>query len=218
MNNIDYIIIAILLIFLLMGYYKGLVSVVVGMFGFLASIFLSYKLFPVMSNFLISNFSLDVKINTWILEKIPKIAEHMLLNSEQYKNLSEETKTFLTNNPDVISEYVANMDLTILDALSLKIINFISIILLFVFFKIIFKLLGRLLNRIMKLPILNEINKACGAILGGIYGVIIVYVMIFVISFLPFKELQNDTKNSIIGSKIDNIVPKASLTVLEQIY
>jgi uncharacterized membrane protein required for colicin V production len=214
MNNIDYIIILILALFMITGYFRGLVCSVLKIIEYFLSIFLALKFSPVLSNFLIEKFSLDAKINQWLISKIPKIAEYVFFNSEQYANLPESSKQIFAQNPNMIAAQAANMNLDILNPIVVQIINIICIVILFIILKILFRIIANILNRFTKLPILNEVNKIGGVTFGFAEGVLIICLLILIVNILPFTAIKEGVANSIIGSKVNMFIPNLTSFVL----
>lgn len=214
MNNIDYIIILILALFMITGYFRGLVCSVLRIIEYFLSIFLALKFSPVLSGFLIEKFSLDIKINEWLISKIPQIAKYVFFNSEQYVNLPESSKQIFAENPNIIATRVANMDLNILNPIVVQVINVICIVTLFIILKILFRIIANILNRFTKLPILNEINKIGGVTFGFAEGILVICLLIAITNILPFAAIKEGMTNSVIGSKISTFIPNLTSFVL----
>ena len=149
MNKFDLGILLIILIFMLLGYYRGLVKSILSVAQYFVVIILSLFLAPVVSEILIDNFNLDLIIIEWI---------------ENNENLFLDTLSII--NEEILQGIVG------------RIINVIAIIILFIVLKIVCALIIVVLNKVADLPILSTANKLGGLILGAVNGILIVYLLI----------------------------------------
>jgi len=213
MNNIDLIIILIILIFMLIGSLRGFISTVIGLVEYVLSIFLAYKLSPIFAKFMIEKWAVDEKISSAIYSFIPKMAERVLENSDEYKDVM----TMSGQDIESISETLANTELPFIDTIVDKIIQIFAIIILFIVFKFIFRLASFILNRIAKLPVLKEFNKIGGMVVGFIEGVVVSLLIIVITSLLPNENLQNDLANSFLGNKVSQVIINKAVSSVSNI-
>lgn len=202
MNNIDWSIILIILIFMLLGSLKGFVNSVIGLVEYFFSIFLAYKLSPFFASFIVEKWGIDEKISSVINSLIPNVAEQMINNSEKYSQMLEASGQTMEN----VKMSLSNMEIPFIDTITDRIIQLLSIIILFIIIKLLFGIVRFVLNKLAMLPVLKTFNKVSGMFIGFIEGVIISVVIVVVISLFPNEELQNELDNSLIGNKVSEVV------------
>ncbi|WP_058486676.1 CvpA family protein [Defluviitalea phaphyphila] len=192
MNAADIIIILILIINGFIAYKRGFVLSFFKLISSILSIFLAYRIYPVVSSFLRNSTPLFENIKNKIgltltienadnmgtlsgqIETInnlnlPKFLKSALIennNTEVYKILNVD------NLKDYIAGYIANIC-----------INIISMILVLIIVTIGLKIIINILDILAKLPIINSVNRLFGFIFGLIMGVLHIWV-IFVILFM----------------------------------
>lgn len=191
MNRVDLIIFLIILIFMLFGYWKGLVKSVLSVVQYFAVVFLSISLAPELAKILIEKFNLDLIIVEWA-----------------------------KNNENLFSNTISIIGDEFLKNISGRIINVLAVILLFIALKIVFSLLILILNKIANLPILSVANKMGGLVLGVMNGILIAYLLIVLINWLPFENLSSirgEIRSSFIGPNISLWVPEVAAEVISMV-
>jgi len=202
MNYIDLVIILIILIFMLMGSLKGFISSVIGLVEYILSIFLAYKLSPLFAKFMVDKWAVDEKISSAIHSLIPKIAENIIGNSDDYKSVLDASG----QNIESVKDALSNVELPFLDVIADKIIQILAMIILFFILKFIFRILSRVLNLIARLPVLKEFNKIGGIVIGFVEGAILAVIVVLGISLWPNEDLQGELSNSFIGNKVSQVI------------
>lgn len=191
MNKFDFIILLIILIFMLCGYYKGLVKSILSVVQYFAVLFLSIALAPFVSKVLISRFNLDIVIVDWV-----------------------------KNNGNLFSDTISIISDEIIQNIVGRIINILAVVILFILLKLMFSFVVAILNKIANLPIIGLVNKLGGLILGMLNGILTVYLLVLIIDWLPFENLT-DVKvglgNSILGSKIIVWIPEVATEVVAMV-
>lgn len=184
MNKIDVIILIIIGLFTVIGYYRGLLGAAFSLVQYIAVIYFAILLTPIMSQLLISIFKLDVVI-----------------------------LDFVHNNPGIFGNITSLLEEEIINNLVFRIINVISIILLFILLKLLFSIIFSILKNIAKLPIINEVNKIGGIILGIIEGVAVAYLLMILVNWIPISAVETfkeEIPNSKLGNIINSFVPSAT--------
>lgn len=184
MNKIDIIILVIIGIFTIIGYYRGLLGTAFSLVQYVAVIYFAILLTPIMSQFLITTFKLDIVI-----------------------------LDFIHSNPGIFENIVLMLDEEIINGFVFRIINVISIILLFVLLKLLFSIIFSILKNITKLPIINEVNKIGGIVVGVVEGIVIAYLLILLVNWLPIssvKPIKDELPNSRLGNIVNSFVPSAT--------
>jgi len=188
LNKFDIIILAVVLLFMAIGYYRGLIRSVLSLVQYFAVTVLAIYFAPVFSKVLIEKFNLDLLIIDWA-----------------------------KNNIDLFANTIGIMSEEILKNITGRIINVLSIIILFIVLKLIFTFIIAILSKIGDLPIINVVNKLGGLIFGIITGILMVYLVIIIINWLPLAsldEIKIGLNQSILGSIISGMVPDVTSEVI----
>ncbi len=180
---IDLVIIAIIALCVLIGYYKGLTGSLLKIVSFVLALVIAFILFKPVSNFIIDKTDWDENLEQAIRQSILK-------NEEEPK---EETKK--ENMPDVITDYINNavekagneaktaiVDSTARDV-SVMIINIAVAIALFIVSKILLLLVKGLADLLTKLPVIKQFDKLGGIVFGILQSLVIIYIALAIISF-----------------------------------
>ena len=191
MNKVDLIILGIILVFMLIGYKKGLIKVILNLIQYIIVLGLSVFFAPAFSKFLIENFNLDIKI----------------LN-------------LVTNNIGLFTDGVTIISNEILKNIVGRIINILAIVILFVALKIVFGIILMILNKVANLPILSVVNRVGGLLLGALEGVLIVYIFTLIINWFPISTenmVINSINDSFMVSTISYLVPEVATEVINMV-
>ena len=180
---IDLVIVAIIAICVLVGYYKGLTGSLLKIVSFVLALIIAFVLFKPVSNFIIDKTDWD--------ENLEQAIRQSILKDEEKTN--DETQK--ENMPEVITDYINNavekagkdaktaiVDSTARDV-SVMIINIAVAIALFIISKIILLLIKGLANLLTKLPVIKQFDKAGGIIFGILQSLVIIYIALAIISF-----------------------------------
>lgn len=189
---IDCLILAIIALFVFIGYKQGLVKLALKILTFLIAIIISMFLYKTIANFVICNTNIDENIQTAMIEKILPEGQN-----EEYIISKEISMTI----PIIDS---ANKTITqMIDGLADKIIEVGTFFILFILLKIILMFVTILSTLITKLPIIKQLDKTGGVIYGLIKGLFIVCFIFAIISLisplLPISYI-NIIKNTFIGN------------------
>lgn len=188
MSRIDIVILIIVGIFTIIGYYRGILGTAFSLVQYVAVIYFAVLLTPVFSQFLISTFKLDIVI-----------------------------LDFVYSNPGICESILPLLEEEVINSIVFRIINVISIILLFILLKLLFSIIFSILNKITKLPIINEVNKLGGIIIGLVEGIAITYLLMIIINWLPFSNLDT-IKAELPESKLGNVINSFVPNVTDEIF
>ena len=205
---IDLVIIAIIALCVLIGYWKGLTGSLLKIVSFVLALVIAFILFKPVSNFVIDKTDWDENLEQAIRQSILK-------NEETPKEENEKE-----NMPDVITDYINNavekagneaktaiVDSTARDV-SVMIINVAVAIALFIVSKIILLLVKGLANLLTRLPVIKQFDKLGGIIFGILQSLVIIYIGLAIISFA--SPMMSETgiieglQKSYIGSAMYN--------------
>ena len=201
----DIIILGIIALCTLIGYKQGLVKSAIKILSFFIAIAVALVLYKPVTNLIINNTPMDDNIKNTIIEKIkPDGIEK-----------DEEIKVEDSNVLSIIGNATSTTIETIADAFTIKIIETVTLLLIYVFVKIALKFVSALTDLITKLPLLKQANKAGGIIYGILKGVILVYTLLAVI-YLITPLLNNNISENINKSIITKFLYNNNI-ILEMI-
>lgn len=170
---VDLIVLAIVLLFVFLGYKRGLVKVAFKLCTFFIAIILAFMLYKPIAKIVIENTNIDETIETKITDKI--LPEGKTDTDEV--DLSESLPTIILKNSENTVQSIAK-------SCSNTLIETACLVLIFIIAKIVLKFITALADLIAKLPILKQFNKLGGTIYGIIEGLFIVFVGFAVISLI----------------------------------
>lgn len=215
---IDVVALAILVIFAISGLTKGFVKTFVSVFGTIISLLLAVLLCSQCANFLQNQFGFI----TTVTEKVSNVVNSVFgeelanttLNNAIESSLSESglsswlIKIILEAKNDGTIPMDTTLNQIISPALAYYTVCGISIVLLFVVFKILLFILGDMTKKLSALSLVGAVNKALGLLLGFVRGVIIIQFAVIIINALPIgfvQQLSLVAQNSKIVGFICNI-------------
>lgn len=170
---VDLIVLAIVLLFVFLGYKRGLVKVAFKLCTFFIAIILAFMLYKPVAKIVIENTNIDETIETKITDKI--LPEGKTETDEI--DLSESLPTIILKNSENTVQSIAK-------SCSNTLIETACLVLIFIIAKIVLKFVTALADLIAKLPILKQFNKLGGTIYGIIEGLFIVFLGFAVISLI----------------------------------
>lgn len=170
---VDLIVLAIVLLFVFLGYKRGLVKVAFKLCTFFIAIILAFMLYKPVAKIVIENTNIDETIETKITDKI--LPEGKTETDEI--DLSESLPSIILKNSENTVQSIAK-------SCSNTLIETACLVLIFIIAKIVLKFVTALADLIAKLPILKQFNKLGGTIYGIIEGLFIVFLGFAVISLI----------------------------------
>lgn len=177
---IDIAIIAIVVLSVFLGYRKGLVALSIQLFAFIIAVVITFILYQPITNFIVNATGIDETIQNSILEKANDIMQE---DSEMSNTIVEEVKN--------------NMLPETARTISINIITFVVVIVLFLLVKIGLRFVTAMANLVAKLPILKQANELGGIIYGFIRGLLIIYVILLVVNISGEISPENSVYKSV---------------------
>lgn len=187
MSVADYVVIALIVIFALIGLKSGLIKTVYKIFSYVASFYLAIKLSkPVAGWFK------DTGVYNGIRNTIEKMMGKLNIdfsgvtdpsNAESIKEslagtpFPDNLKGFIAETASKSTDKLANLMDNIIDGLTAVILVIICGIVLFILLRILFWLAGYLVRGIADIPIIKQVDRVSGLILGAVIGVGVVYMV-----------------------------------------
>ena len=198
---IDIITVAIMALFIFIGYKKGLIKVALGLVAIIVSILIALIFYRPAANFIINNTQLDNIISENIYNKIKDVDFNNITVEEKEKNqilkiADKQIKKALEESRDNTAQYVS-------DSLTRTIIEGISLIGLIIMLRIALLALNLLSDVVASLPIIKQFNKSGGILYGIIEGLFIInlifailYILNPIVSNSKIEQMVNQTKLS----------------------
>ena len=198
---IDIITVAIMALFIFIGYKKGLIKVALGLVAIIVSILIALIFYRPVANFIINNTQLDNIISENIYNKIKDVDFNNITAEEKEKNqilkiADKQIKKALEESRDNTAQYVS-------DSLTTTIIEGISLIGLIIMLRIALLALNLLSDVVASLPIIKQFNKSGGILYGIIEGLFIInlifailYILNPIVSNSKIEQMVNQTKLS----------------------
>lgn len=193
----DIVVVIIIALCTFIGYKQGLVKSAIKILSFFIAIVVALALYKPISNIIINKTPIDDNIKNTIIEKIkPEGVEK-----------DEEIKLEDGNALDIIGNATSTTIETLAEAFTVKIIETVTLLLIYIIVKVALKFVSALTDIITKLPILKQVNKAGGTIYGIIKGVILIYTILTVVYLMaPLlnKTVTENINKSIITKTLYN--------------
>jgi uncharacterized membrane protein required for colicin V production len=201
MTWIDGAFLGIIVVSTLIALSKGFIRTLFGFASMIISLFLTYTIYPYVSEFIIKNTEIFNAIKTKVisalnLEDIAKNAispqaqidvVNKLAIPKKLKDIliaNNNTEVYKMMGVDGIGDYIGGVFATIA-------INVISFILVYFLISISLGIVVRVIDLISKLPVLHQINKMAGAILGSVIGVLIIWVVCTVFAVIMTVKVDS---------------------------
>ena len=201
---VDLVILAILALCIFIGYKRGLTGCLIKILSFFIALVVAFVLFKPASLIITSSTQIDENIQSSIVqifesdnkeekkdEKDTPIIKYL---SDEVENATEEKKNEIVNN--------------VAKEISIKVIDVLSFIILFIVARIVLIFVKVLADLITKLPIIKQCDKIGGVIYGVIQGLIIIFIALALVTLIctitndyTVEEMVN---KSFIGSILSN--------------
>ena len=177
---LDVIIIGVLVLFMYIGYRRGLIRTVFSLVSFALSILLSIYLYPIVAEWLratpvftalkgyiMRTMGLEEVVQGHTVELIATLPlPDLVRRSLEHHNTPN---MFELLNVHSIEEYIAGF-------FAGMAVNIIAMILVFIIVRIILGVLSGMLDVVGRLPVIRTFNRGGGLLLGLIQGVVIVWI------------------------------------------
>ncbi len=186
----DIVAVGLIALSIFIGYKQGLIKAGIKILSFFIAIIVALILYKPISNIIINNTSIDDNIKNTMIEKILPEGS----SEDEEVEIGDSISSKLLEGASNTIEEIAN-------SFTVKLIEIITILLIFIIVKIALKFISKLTDIITKLPILKQVNKLGGTIYGIIRGFIFVYTILAVV-YLISPLLNNNVRENIDNSFI----------------
>lgn len=203
----DILIILILILFVVVGFFRGALKSVAGLLAFVAAILIAVYFSKLSANWFYETFILDELVNgvsttlkdfsansltqgiEVFLQSLPKYIGNALTSSGV--DLQNFFSEMYSSSADIIASSVE----TTLKPVFISIFTFVFGILYFLLVFIVLKVIVHFACKVAKLPLLNTVNRVLGSVIGLIYGVMFV-LFIVIITYFSNENFESFTKIS----------------------
>ena len=164
---IDIVVFAFILISVLLGYKKGLISLGIHLVAVIVALVIAFILYRPIGNLVINTTSIDESLEQTIQGQIESAAESGL----------GEDNALVKNVGEGLAQETSR-------SLAINIIYGVTMLILFIILRICLVFINSIANAIAKLPILKQFNKLGRVLYGLLRGIIIVYAVLLVIGLI----------------------------------
>lgn len=197
----DLILIAIVMVFIIIGYVKGLTGSLIKLASFVIAIILALILYKPLSNVVMQKTQIDEKIEEAIIQNFSKTEnqneENMPTTLVESINNKIEKETTETRN-EIVEKTAKSTTLTIMKVGTAIAIYIVARLILFI--------VAVLAKGITQLPLIKEADKAGGIAYGLVQGIVMVYVLLGIVSLTSVVWANNPLVEAISQSYIGLIL------------
>lgn len=197
----DLILIAIVMVFIIIGYVKGLTGSLIKLASFVIAVILALILYKPLSNVVMQKTQIDEKIEEAIIQNFSKTEnqneENMPTTLVESINNKIEKETTETRN-EIVEKTAKSTTLTIMKVGTAIAIYIVARLILFI--------VAVLAKGITQLPLIKEADKAGGIAYGLIQGIVMVYVLLGIVSLTSVVWANNPLVEAISQSYIGLIL------------
>lgn len=195
---VDLIIVAVLILFIITGFKKGLTGSLIKLASFAIALVLAIILYKPVANMVIENTQIDESIQAAII------------NTFEGEEVQQEETKISTNILDSINNDIQqatqeakdNIIQTTAQETSTTIIYVGSGLGIFIIARFALFIISLFVKGITSLPILKQIDKAGGIIYGAVEGLVIIFIILGIISFTSVIWLDNPVVTAVTKSTI----------------
>ena len=196
---VDLIIIAVVLLFIFLGYKKGLTGSLIKLLSFIIAIVVAFVLYKPVANAVIENTVIDDNIRTTL---------RATLGVEDKTENTEENvpSTIMDNINKEIENATAEVKANVIDQTTITIVNIGSGIVIFLAVRVILVLISLFAKILTDLPVIKQVDKLGGLAYGAIEGIVIVYAVLAVISLTSVIWANNAVVTAIAKSSLGEML------------
>lgn len=197
---VDLIIIAIVLLFVFIGYKKGLTGSLIKLLSFVIAVALAFMLYKPVANAIIENTEIDDNIKEAITRTFNQEDNN---EKEGEKNIP---LTMVENINNEIENATNEVKTTIIEETTKTIINVASAIVIYIIVRIILLIVSLFASQITKLPLIKQADEIGGIVYGAVEGIVIVYIALSIISLISVIWVDNIAVTAITKSVLGNML------------
>lgn len=192
----DFVVIAILILNIWIGYKKGLINVIFNICAFLIAIIATLILYKPVSNIIINNTEIDDKIKQIIIVNNTSDKNTDTQANKEKTSLQEYIENKIE---DTTNEAKAQATEAAADIIANKAVEILTGIILFIVIRIALIILKFLTESIAELPLIKQLNQV-----GGIaYGILKTFLIVYLLLTIMFLVVSIKG-NGMIADAIDS--------------
>lgn len=194
---VDLILIAFFVLFIFLGYKKGLAGSLIKLCSFVIALILALVLFKPVGNIIKDNTQLDENIKNTVVETFIKkdASEEENMPNDLIENISSEIENATTEVVDTTAQSISD-----------TIINIGAGILVFIVARLLLIIVSIFVKQIVKLPIIGLVDKVGGIAYGAVEGIVIIYIVLGLISLTSLIWVDNVVVTAITNSGIGSFL------------
>lgn len=196
---VDLIIIAVVLLFIFLGYKKGLTGSLIKLLSFIIAIVVAFVLYKPVANAVIENTVIDDNIRTTLSATLG--VENKTENTEE-----NVPSTIMDNINKEIENATDEVKANVIDHTTITIVNIGSGIVIFLAVRVILVLISLFAKILTDLPVIKQVDKLGGLSYGAIEGIFIVYAVLAVISLTSVIWANNAVVTAIAKSSLGEML------------
>lgn len=199
---VDFIIIAIIVLFAYISYKKGLTGCILKIMSLIISIVIAIILYIPVSNFIVNNTPIGPKVeeaitNTFITTENDEVKVKDTAPNAIQDYLNEVITDTTNAAKEITVEAVAK-------GASEAIIRVTTLIVLIILSNIILLVVRIFANILTDLPIIKQVDKIGGVAYGIIEALLIIYVILAILSFINNEFIKTNINDSFVGNMMYN--------------
>ena len=194
---VDLILIACFILFIFVGYKKGLAGSLIKLCSFVIALILALALYKPVANAVKDNTQIDENIKSTIVETFGQ--QEQTQEENMPKDLVQNISSEIEN---ATSEVVNNTAQSISDT----IINIGAGIVIFIVTRLLLIIVSIFAKQIVKLPIIGLVDKVGGIAYGAVEGIVIIYIVLGLISLSSLIWVDNAVVTAITNSGIGSFL------------
>ena len=194
---VDLILIACFILFIFVGYKKGLAGSLIKLCSFVIALILALALYKPVANVIKDNTQIDENIKSTIVETFGQ--QEQTQEENMPKDLVQNISSEIEN---ATSEAVNNIAQSISDT----IINIGAGIVIFIVARLLLIIVSIFAKQIVKLPIIGLVDKVGGIAYGAVEGIVIIYIVLGLISLSSLIWVDNAVVTAITNSGIGSFL------------
>jgi len=176
---IDILTAAVFILFIIIGYKKGLLRSLYGIAALAASIIIAYLLYPYIKD-IISGSVIGSSIRDLVRTKYvePGVLSKSLDASDLPDYMRSMVSTGRVGLENALTGFVSNL-----------VLNLISFLVVFLITRILISVVGQILHIISRLPLIRLFDRAGGVIFGTVEALFVLYLVFAVVyAVAPLRE------------------------------
>ena len=181
---VDLIIVLIFALCILLGYKRGLAGCLIKVLAFFIALAISIVLFKPASAIVTSTTQIDENIQTSIVNVFEKEEENKDKDDENEENKSPIMEYIADKAEEATEEKKMEIVNDAAKDISIKIIDVLCFIAIFIVARIILIFIKALADLITKLPIIKQCDKIGGVIYGILQAFVIVFIALALVTFI----------------------------------